>query len=221
MKKITSKTLKAPDKLLKTMLEFVGYLKHNVKMYLTLGVAIVLATAVVVTVNYFVNKKEENSRRVLYTASQQIRSLNTDSMDTRIKILEEALPKLGNTNAGMEANYMVAEMYYSKKDWDNALKYYDGLSGKAKGLLRSLALMGSAYSKENKGDVKGALDSFTKLKDADPANPVYKAVGMIGVGRCYQKLGDKNKALASYESVIIAYPDTDYARLASASKADL
>lgn len=219
MKKITSKTLKAPDKLLKTMLEFVGYLKHNVKMYLTLSVVIVLVTAVVVTTNYFVNKREENARRTLYTVTQQFQTLAVTDSSSAAKMLEEVLPKLGSTKAGLEARYMIAEMYYSKKDWDNALKNYDDVAGKASGVLKSLALMGSAYSKENKGDFKGALDSFTKLKDSDAS--VYKAVGMIGVGRCFQKLGDKNKALASYESVIIAYPDTDYARLASAAKADL
>ena len=50
---------------------------------------------------------------------------------------------------------------------------------------------------------------------------VYKDVAMMGIARCYQKLGDKNNALAAYESIIIAYPDSDIARLASAAKADL
>ena len=217
--KITSKKLKAPDKLLKTMLEFVGYLKHNVKLYLSLAVAIVLITVVVVTVNYFTSRREENARKVLYALGQKIQTVNPDKPEDVTKMIEDVLPKLGNTNARFEAQYMLAEMYYNTKNWDKAISNYDAVIKKADGLVKGLSLLGTAYSKENKGDTKGALEAFTKLKGKDGS--IYKAVAMLGVARCYQKLGDKNGALAAYESVIIAYPDTDFARLASAAKVEL
>jgi len=114
---------------------------------------------------------------------------------------------------------MLAEIYYNMKSWDKAISNYEAVVKKGKGIVRELALLGDGYSKENKGDVKGALGSFTTLKDIQGA--VYKAVAMLGVARCYHKLGDKNNAMAVYESVIIAYPETDFARLASASKSEL
>ena len=114
---------------------------------------------------------------------------------------------------------MLAEMYYNLKNWDKAISNYDAITKNANGLMKELAFLGLAYSQENKGDVKVALGNFIKMKELNSS--VYKDVAMIGIARCYQKLGDKNNALAAYESIIIAYPDSDVARLASAAKADL
>jgi TolA-binding protein len=50
---------------------------------------------------------------------------------------------------------------------------------------------------------------------------VYKPVAMLGIARSYKKLGEKNKAIAEYESVILSYPETDYARMASVAKSTL
>ena len=119
----------------------------------------------------------------------------------------------------MEATYMLGELYYSKKDWDAAGKYYEKASSNGEGLVKELAMLGLAYTKENKNDIKGALETFNKLKDLKAS--AYAAIAALGAGRCYQRLGDKANALASYEAIIIAYPDTDYARQASTAKAAL
>ena len=218
-KKFSIKDIKSPDKFFKGMLTFVGYLKHNVKLYLVLSAVIVVITAVVVVINSVGNSREEKARRMLYELTSKLQDTDARTPETFIKTLEPVLEKLGHTNAGLEAHYLVAEAYYEKGEWDNAAKGYSFVIKKGKGLIKELATMGIAYSMENKGDVKGALENYLKLKDMDPS--VYKAVAMLGVGRCYQKLGDKNKALSSYETVIISYPDTDYARLASSAKMEL
>ena len=217
--KLSSKQMKSPDKLLKAMLEFVGYLKHNVKLYLILAGVIVLITATVVSINHFTSKNEEKARQSLYALGQKIQKLGPEQKDSAFDIIEKELPKLGNTKAAVEARYMLAEMYYNNKDWAKAVNHYELVTKKAKGLIQELAFLGLAYSSENSGDIRKALDSFTKVKELN--SPVYKDVAMMGIARCYQKLGDKVKAIATYESVIIAYPDTDVARLASVAKASL
>ncbi len=60
-------------------------------------------------------------------------------------------------------------------------------------------MLGASYARENSGDVQAALASFTKLKEK--ATPTYKPVAMLGIGRCFKKLGDKNQAMAEYESL--------------------
>ena len=217
--KITAKKMKAPDQLLKAMMEFVGYLKNNVKLYLILAGVIVVITTIVVLVNSFTNKKEENARKNLYALSQQLGTLSKDNPEAGVKLIEGSIQKLGNTKARIEAQYMLAEMYYNNKNWEKAINNYESIIKDAEGLMKELAFLGLAYSQENKGDTKAALGSFTKMKELNSS--VYKDIAMVGIARCYQKLGDKKNALAAYESVIIAYPDTDVARLASAAKADL
>ena len=82
-----------------------------------------------------------------------------------------------------------------------------------------MATLGLAYTKENKADFYGALEAFNKIKDNKVSS--YAPVAALGAGRCYQKLWDKSKALAAYEAIIIAYPDTDYARQSSTAKASI
>jgi len=218
-KKLSIKDIKSPDKFFKSMLGFIGYLRHNVKLYLFLSGVVVAITVAVVLVNYIHDSREEKGRREFYKISKQIQTLNTDDTASAIKIIEDNLDKLGNTGAGMEATYMLGELYYSKNNWDVAAKYYEKITSKGDGLIKELALIGLAYSKENKNDIKGALETFNKIKDLKVS--VYSAIAALGTGRCYQRLGDKAKALAAYEAIIIAYPDTDYARQASTAKASL
>jgi predicted negative regulator of RcsB-dependent stress response len=218
-KKLSIKDIKSPDKFFKSMLSFVGYLRHNVKLYLVLSGVVVVITTAVVLVNYIHDSKEEKARNEFYNITKQIQMLNTDDTASAIKIIEGDIGKLGKTGAGMEATYMLGELYYSKKDWDAAGKYYEKASSNGEGLVKELAMLGLAYTKENKNDIKGALETFNKLKDLKAS--AYAAIAALGAGRCYQRLGDKANALASYEAIIIAYPDTDYARQASTAKAAL
>ncbi len=218
-KRFSLKELKSPDKFFKVMLKFVTYLRSNVKAYLVFSAVVVSITLAYVIINNVSEKRENKARTILFNLSLSMKDMTSENPDDYIKKIEAELDKLGSTDAGMEARYMLAELYYNKKDWDKALSYYSYVSGHISGLLQELSIMGEAYSLENKGDTKGALDKFQELRDATPS--VYKAVSLLGIGRCYKKIGDKGKALSAYESVIVSYPDTDYARMASIEKVGL
>jgi len=217
--KLSIKDIKSPDKFFRSMLSFVKYLRHNVKLYLILSAIVVGITAAITIFNYIHDTRQENARKEFYKIAKQIQTLNTNDPSSVIKIIEENMSKLGNTDAGMEASYMLGELYYNKKEWDSAIKNYERVLDKSNGLVKELAILGLAYSKENKSDYKGALEAFNKIKDNKESS--YSAVASLGAGRCYQNLGDKSNALATYEAIIIAYPDTDYARQASTAKASL
>ena len=217
--KLSIKDIKSPDKFFKSMLNFVKYLRHNVKLYLILSSIVVAITAAITIVDYVQETRQDNARKEFYKIAKQIRTLNTSDTSSAIKIIEDGVGKLGNTDAGMEASYMLGDLYYNKKEWDSAIKNYQKVVTKGNGLMKELATLGIAYSKENKADLNGALESFNKIKDNKVSS--YSAIAALGAGRCYQKLGDKSKALAAYEAILIAYPDTDYARQASTAKASL
>ncbi len=218
-KRFSSKALKSPDQFFKAMLKFVGYLKSNVKAYLVFSAIVVVITLGYVVINHISDKREENARTALFKMNANIKVMGSSNLGDHIKIVEAELDKLGSTTAGMEARYMLAELYYSKGDWDKAITQYNYVLDNTDGLLQELSIMGAAYSLENKGDINGALKKFETLKDLTPY--LYKAVSLLGIGRCYKKLGDNGKALSAYESVIISYPDTDYARMASIAKVGL
>ena len=217
--KLSIKDIKSPDKFFKSMLGFIKYLRHNVKLYLILSLVVVVITAAFTIFNYINDTRQENARKEFYKISQEIQKLNTNDPSSAIKIIESSLNKLGNTSTSMQATYMLGELYYNKKEWDAAIKNYEKVLNKGTGLVKELATLSLAYAKENKTDFTGALEAFNKIKDNKTSS--YSAVAALGAARCYQKLGDKSNALATYEAIIIAYPDTDYARQSSTAKASL
>ena len=218
-RKLSIKKMKSPDQFLKAMLKVFANLKHNIKLYLIIAIGVILVTAVVVLVDGLNNRREERARVQLYELSKRVGSLEEVQRDAAIKMIEEEIPRLGLTKAGLEARYILAEIYYNTGDWGKAITNYDFVVKRGKGLFKDLSLLGSSYAKEKSGDTQAALDSFVKLKEK--SSEAYKPLAMLGIGRCYKKLGDKNQAMAEYESVILSYPETDYARMASVAKSNL
>jgi TolA-binding protein len=53
---------------------------------------------------------------------------------------------------------------------------------------------------------------FRKLIDGDK-KPLSK-LGYFNVGRCYEELGEKDKAIETYQKLAITYPNSGYAALA-------
>lgn len=218
-KKLSIKKIKSPDQFLKAMYKVLANLKHNIKLYLIIGLAVVLVTAIVVLVDSLNNRREERARGQLYELSKRVELLDENQRDVAVKLIEEEIPRLGLTKAWLEARYILAEVYYNTGEWSKAITNYNFVAKRANGLFKDLSLLGTSYAKENSGDVQAALESFIKLKEK--ASAVYKPVAMLGIGRCYKKLGDKNQAMAEYESIILSYPESDYARTASVAKNSL
>jgi len=218
-KKFSVKQLKSPDQVFKAMLTFVNYLRNNVKVYLMFSAVIVVVTLAYVLINHFANVRQDKAMTTFYQLSKGIREQNSTDPSVNIGIIESKLKELGSSRAGVEARYMLAELYYETSQWDKAIDNYGYVLKNSKGLIKELSYMGIAYSFEAKGDIQGALDNFKHLSQIKVG--AYKAISMLGVARCYKKLGDSIKAASAYEYVIKMYPDTDYAKMAAVSKVEL
>lgn len=218
-KRFSLKQLKSPDAFFKSMLAFLIYLKNNVKALLSIAGVIILITVIVVLYNYIDGRKQEKARVAFYEVTKQMQSLDENDIKSAIALLESKLDEFGKTDAGAEATYLLAELYYGEKDWENAIKFYQkALAITKKKLMKDLITLGLAYSMENKGDNQGANNAFQSLLDNAT---VYPEVAELGFARTSAKLGEIEKAKMSYESVIMKYPDTEYARYANTAKGAL
>ena len=219
---MSKKELKAPDYIYRALATFYRSLRENFKAIILIAICVVVATAVITAVNYFTSKKEQVASAELFKALKSTQTADGEVDNNKVvETLNTLLAKLGtSTVAFVEANYRIAEAYYKLEKYDDAVKSYDVVIAKNNKIYKTLAFMGKAYSQENKGDFTSAIDSFTQVTKVKE-DVVYKAVAMLSIGRCYKKLGQKDKAMEAYDSVIIAYPDTDYARTASAGKSEL
>jgi TolA-binding protein len=218
MKGLSAKQLKSPDEFFKSIVAFLRYVKGNAKLILATGIAVVVIAAILVSFNYWGNKKSEQSWNSLYEAENKIKNMETSAKndDEIIKIYKDTLPKLKTDSSKAYMMIKIAERYYAKKDWTNASESYNNAVSIDQGLLKQMALFGLASSKEMKGDVKSAISDFSKISSDELS--VYRPLAMLGLARCYVKAGNKAKAQESYDNIIIAFPETDYARIASTAK---
>lgn len=116
-----------------------------------------------------------------------------------------------------------ANAHYNLKEYDKAIDVYNRLLFKTEredsslhgnikeikvspGTIRDSAVYGLAYSYEQKGDLKKAIEFQTTLtasKDTHLREP-----GLIALGRLYEKGNDKAKALETYQKLISEFPES-------------
>lgn len=116
-----------------------------------------------------------------------------------------------------------ANAYYSLKEFDKALEFYNKILFKidredpslhgnineikaSPGIVRDSALYGLASSFEQKGDFKKAIELQASLTSSK--NSHLKEMGLAALGRLYEKGNDKAKALETYQKIITEFPES-------------
>jgi len=213
-KKITRKEIKE-DKLVTTYFKATNYLYENKKLILGIigGIIAVLLIALII----YSNRKESEEMatttlaNIMLAYDEGAYQIAIDGVPNRnLMGLKQIVEEYGGTHAGELAKFYLANAYYSLKDYDNALKYFEEYSGGDK-LIKASALAGIAAVYEAKGQYKDAAEYYekaaSKMKD-DLTTPEY----LCGAARNYALAGDKAKALELYEKVKKEYPTSNPSR---------
>jgi len=133
------------------------------------------------------------------------------------EILERVVEDYKRTKASQAARVLLGQIYYEKGEYDAAINTYDDfLERRArKPELTAMAWEGLGYAHEAKGDFAKALGCYEKLRDTTVAN--FQAWAYMGLARCYEKLGEPEKALDAYRALLTNEPDHPKAMEAKAS----
>ncbi|MBI4746047.1 MAG: tetratricopeptide repeat protein [Deltaproteobacteria bacterium] len=116
-----------------------------------------------------------------------------------------------------------ANVHYNLKEYDKAIEIYNRLLFKieredpslhgnineikvAPGITRDSAVYGMAYSYEQKGDLKKAVEFQTMLTSSKDTHLM--EMGLSSLGMLYEKSNDKAKALETYQKVISDFPES-------------
>lgn len=126
------------------------------------------------------------------------------------------------SNIGPISLLYAANAHYNLKEYDKAVELYSQLlTGEVKdpnlhgninafklnpGILRDSALYGLAYSYEQKGELKKAIDSLAFLTSSKDSH--LGETALAALGRLYEKSSDKAKALETYQKIISDYPES-------------
>jgi len=137
--------------------------------------------------------------------------------------LTKVISQYSGTHTSNRASIELAKIEYQvENNSEAALKRLDGVIssiGDGASLMRAMAFENKGVILENSKKWQEALKSYNdSLKS--PTYPL-KPLSLLGVARAHSKLGQKDQAKKSLETLIKDFPDTDFAKKARVIKASL
>jgi len=137
---------------------------------------------------------------ITFIAAQS--AYNSRSFDKALQGLNSYLSKFPNGQYTVEANYMAADIYNTRKDFQHALTYYTNVAAKAPNSYAEASVLQAArISYFELKDYKQAEQLFAQLKSL-ATNPENKLESMRGLLRCQFKLSEWNEATANAQELL-------------------
>jgi len=217
--KITrKKLLKEPDEFLTFSQKMMGYvLLHRTKFIS--GLAALFAVLIIGGfVSYFSNRAEDNAFAMLNeNVTQYNKVMEKDGPEKAYAAVEKAFLEMLDRYAGRKgaqiAQITFANMAYDAGKYEKAMELYQKALedfGDAPS-LKNLILAGLGFACEGKQDYAGAIGYFERI--ASGLDPLMKSEAVFRLAQLYEKTGDKEKSLTSYQKLLADYPDSLYAEL--------
>ncbi len=200
--------------------EFIG--KHKLVFLSVLGV-IVLALLVVGGVSLISNSIADKSSRAMEETRAKIAPWNEEADSAKKAELESALfadldsviKKWPKSFAAQQALYTKAGIYSSKKEWENAEKAALEAADKLpKSYLAPMALEAAAVAAEEGGKADIAMGYYLRIVEKYAKDTPNRAHAQFSLGRLKEGSSDFKGAYESYEALVSAQPDSDWAKLA-------
>jgi predicted negative regulator of RcsB-dependent stress response len=110
--------------------------------------------------------------------------------------------------------------YNVKKHDDAMITYREFIKRFGNHPLTPIIRQSLGYVLEEKEQLKEAVEQFEKIAK-DPEATYLKAQVMLDAGRCYEKLGQLNLAVAAYKDIIGAFSESGWAKTAKYRLEDL
>lgn len=131
--------------------------------------------------------------------------------DKAVSSLSELVGKSGI--AGVRANMLSAEIYYQKKDFENARSAWLAAAQKGKNTyIAPIAFFNAASCSEELGNLDDAAAGY---KSASEVKDFYEAAhALFSLGRVQEAKGDFVAAAASYQALVDKSPEDSWAKLA-------
>lgn len=180
---------------------------------------IVAIPIVLIAVLWFVenNRRQNNERattdlaKVYQLYDQGQYKLAIDGIpQENIRGLQSIVDDYSSTEAGEMAKLYLADCYFNLNDYDNALKYFQGVDISDK-LLSSSALAGEASCYEAKGNHEEAASLYEKAA-SKYMTALQAPEDLFNAANNYSKAGKKDKAAEMLNRLKKEFPSSSYAR---------
>ncbi len=192
------------DKLVTYTYKVTDFINQNNKLVTGVVVGILVVAALVFFMMRSKTQANQMASSKLAEAMMYYESLNYDKA---IPILKEVVDKYDGTHSAGFATFYLANSYYNKKDYKNALNYFNKYL-KDYGdddIMASASLAGIASCLDVQGKHLEAAKEFEKA--AKKYSKVYSAPdNLFNAALCYQKAGKKEEARRVLEIIKEKYP---------------
>lgn len=198
------KELEAPDQFSVFLMKIRIFIEtHRSRIYVGAGAVAVLF--LLVGGVYFYQMRYENKAANLYNDifSAQIKAASPDAADVAIKGYNEMISKYSRSDAAMLAQYSLANLYFKKKEYDNAISAYQKFIDRAPSDndLLTLAYHGLGACQEKKKDFKKALEYYEMAMKTKQAAS-FAFLNYQNAARIYEAMNDNKKAVEFYQKAL-------------------
>ena len=198
-------------------------------LWIAIGLAVVVAAGVP---TYLYQQKGANdlgevwSR--IYRMNYEVAAARQEGPEKKREAIEGAIKEYtflkDNLSATGATPWLLSELgnaQYNIKKYDDAiLTYREFISRYSSHPLIPVIRQSLGCVLEEKGQLKEAIEQFEEIAK-DPEATYLKAQVGLDTGRCYEKLGQLNSAVAAYKEIVATYPESGCAKMARYRLEDL
>ena len=198
-------------------------------LWIAIGLAVVVAAGVP---TYLYQQKGANdlgevwSR--IYRMNYEVAAARQEGPEKKREAIEGAIKEYtflkDNLSATGATPWLLSELgnaQYNIKKYDDAiLTYREFISRYGNHPLTPVIRQSLGCVLEEKGQLKEAIEQFEEIAK-DPEATYLKAQVGLDTGRCYEKLGQTNSAVAAYKDIVATYPESGCAKMARYRLEDL
>ena len=198
-------------------------------LWIAIGLAVVVAAGVP---TYLYQQKGANdlgevwSR--IYRMNYEVAAARQEGPEKKREAIEGAIKEYtflkDNLSATGATPWLLSELgnaQYNIKEYDDAiLTYREFISRYSSHPLIPVIRQSLGCVLEEKGQFKEAIEQFEEIAK-DPEATYLKAQVGLDTGRCYEKLGQTNSAVAAYKDIVATYPESGCAKMAKYRLEDL
>lgn len=215
MVRVTKRRLKE-DKLVSTTDKVSIFLSQYWKKLVSAAVAIVVVAGIIVLISYYITQSNEKAAKIL-TEARILFSEAEKAMEDKEKAntakdkYEQAKVKFDDAAKNSKSRYMDSKaMFYSAKcsyylgRYDEAINIFQKIARKySRSVFATYAQEGIASSYQQLGgndNLRKAIQQYDQLAKYPESFESVNA--FLNKGRCYEKLGELNQAVAAYKNII-------------------
>lgn len=210
-RKIGRKELKKPDEFITISGKIVNWCRDNLRVVTGVGVGVALVFIIAGGVLLFRANREAKARDLYQEAltflPTQSSESNGEADYTRATAkLEEVQQHYSSTTVATNALVDLGNIYFQQQKYSKAVSCYSDFLQRADLThpLHAQVLESLGETHEAQGSLQAALEVYRRL--AEEGAPVYQAQAQLYLGRVYEAIGDKDKAMIHYDNYLNENP---------------